>query len=257
MSTSQFFFYLLLFVLLVGVLQGMGIGVFFLLKNTGERRANYCYGLLLITFALTVLHNVWVMTGVFERMPQLYFLPIYFTLAFPVLLFYHTKLSLYPLYQFVWSDVKHFILPFGQLIFFCVLFFMPIAYKSQLGRNFYNPFFGALEQLLYLSTFFAYLYFSRRYIIQKQKETKDRVELRRALYLRILIRIFFILFCIHTVFVVADFVCYEFFDINLRTVKPYAALGALSFVALLYWLGVYGLQVLFWGRRIFGKGRGL
>jgi len=36
-------------------------------------------------------------------------------------------------------------------------------------------------------------------------------------------------------------------------VKPYVALGMLSFAALGYWMGTYGFQVLFWGRKVFGK----
>lgn len=253
MSLDQLLFYLLMLVLGAGVLQAVGIGGLFFFKRSGEKRANLFYGLLLITFGLTLLHNIFVITGFYTRFPSAVFLPIYYTLAFPALLFYYVKLNLYPAYHFRRSDIKHFILPMGQLLFFVIIFFTAVEYKSQLGRQFYNPFFGAFEQLLYLVSFFAYLYFARRYVLQKQKNLRHRAELRKIFYLRLLIRVLFILFCVHTVFVVADFVCYEFFGINLRIVKPYAALGALSFAALLYWLGIYGFQVLFWGRRVFGK----
>lgn len=63
----------------------------------------------------------------------------------------------------------------------------------------------------------------------------------------------FFLFVIHAVFVITDFICYEFLGINLRSVRPYVALGMLSFAALAFWLGTYGFQVLVWGRKVFGK----
>ncbi|MDX1940399.1 MAG: hypothetical protein SFU99_07600 [Saprospiraceae bacterium] len=255
-NINQILYYLLIFVLGVGVLQALGIGFLFFFKRSGEKRANAFYGWLLITFGLTLLHNVFLISGWLERFPILSYLPFYYSLAFPTLLFYYVKLNLYPKYHFIWSDVKHFILPVGQFLFFVLVLTTATNYASPLKRNFYNPFFGAFEQLLYLITFFLYMYFSRRYIVQKRKEVNNRAELRKILYLRILIRVLFILFCVHTVFVVADFICYEFFDINLRTVKPYAALGALSFAALLFWLGIYGFQVLFWGRQVFGRFKG-
>jgi len=52
--------------------------------------------------------------------------------------------------------------------------------------------------------------------------------------------------------VVSDFVAYEFLQVNMRAFKPYAALGVLSFTALVLWVGTYGFQVLLWGRRVFG-----
>lgn len=254
MNVSRLLFYLLVAVLGVGVLQGLTIGNLFFFKRSGEIRANYFYGFLLITFSLTLLHHIFIMTGVFEHYPGLYFLPIYYTLAFPTLLFYYVKLNLYPAYRFQLTDVKHFILPLGQFLFFVSIFFTAIEYKSQLGRQFFNPFYGALEQLLYLTTFFAYLYFSWRYIQRKQNNiSNDRKALRQVLYMKVLIKVLFVLFCIQTIFVLSDFITFELFNINLRSVKLYAALGVLSFTALLFWLGIYGFQVLLWGRRVFGK----
>lgn len=253
MDVNRFLFYLLVAVLSIGVLQGMTIGGLFFFKRSGERRANIFYGLLLISFALTMLHHIFVMTGFFEVYPQLHFLPIYFTLAFPPLLFYYVKLNLYPTYQFKWSDVKHFMLPVFQFLFFAVVVFIPIEYTIKYWRRFFNPFFGAFEQLLYLTTFFAYTYFAWRYIRQKRRQLRDRLEIKQLFYLRTLIQILFILFCIHTAFVLTDFITFELFSVNLRTVKPFAALGVLSFAALLFWLGIYGFQVLLWGRKVFGK----
>jgi len=250
------FFYLLLFLLSAGVLQALSIGGLFFFKSSGDRRSNWCFGILLVTFGLTLLHNIFNFVGLYEQYPSLYFLPLYYTLSFPVFLFFHAKLSLYPSYQLRWTDVKHFLLPVGQFLFFLYVFLQPVSFKSELGRVYYNPFYGALEQGLYLLSFYAYLYFSHRYIRQRRLEAyakRQTKELRKVLYLRTLIRVLLVLFIIHTVFVLTDFVFYEFLDINMRSVKPYVALGMLSFAALGYWMGTYGFQVLFWGRKVFGK----
>lgn len=253
MEERSIFFYLLILVLLIVVLHGLTSGTLFFFKRSGVKRANIFFGLLLIAIGLTLLHNIFTMTGLYENHPSLYFLPIYFTLALPTLLFYYVKLNLYPAYRLRWTDAKHFVLPLGQFLFFLFLFLMPIEYKSTVGRHFYNPFFGAFEQFLYLTTFFSYMYFAYRYVRKKRLAPKDAIEARKILYLEKLIQILFILFCIHAVFVLADFISYEFLNVNLRTVKPYAALGALSFAALVLWLSVYGFQVLVWGRKIFRK----
>ncbi len=251
MAEEGFVFYLLIFVLAVAVLQSLGIGFLFFFKRSGEKRANCFYGLLLITFGLTLLHNILYITDLFQLHPQVSMLPFYFTLAFPTLLFFYVKLDLYPNYRMQWSDSKHFILPIGQFIFFVLLCFNFFNLKSPLTRDFYNPFYGAFEQFLYLASFFAYMYFAYRYVRQKNKELKSRAEAKKVSYLKTLIQTLFFLFCIHSIFVVVDFVSFDFFNTDLRTLKPFEALGVLSFAALVYWLGVYGFQVLFWGRKVF------
>ncbi len=245
------YFYILLVVLMICIAQGLVFGFLFFLKRSGEKRANHFYGLLLITFALTLLHQVFFVTRFYDHYRSLAFLPIYYTLALPILLFFHVKLNLYPAYRLRWTDLKHFILPIGQFLFFCVVFFSTLEYKSQIDRSFYNPFYGAFEQFLYLLTFFAYLYFSYRYIRQKRRQLRTSKEAKQVWYLQYLIQIFFLLFCIHAAFVVGDFITYELLQVNLQDVKIYAGMGIFSFAALLFWLGIYGFQVLFWGRRVF------
>ncbi len=254
-SDHSIFFYLLTGVLIIDLLQGLGIGSLFFLKRSGDFRANTAYGLLLIVFGLTLLHYLLEFLGIYQRFAGLIALPIYFSLSFPVLLFFHVKLQLYPNYRLRWTDVKHLLLPLGQFLYFAVFFlFTSTAYReAHFARNPYNPFYGAFEQFLYLVTFFAYLYFSYRYVKRKKREVHYRGEARKVRYADQLVRVFFVLFCIHTAFLISDFVMYQLMGINLRASKPYAALGIWSFAALLFWLGVYGVQVLIWGRKIFKR----
>ena len=251
MGEKSVLFYLLIVVLAGGVVQSLGIGFLFFFKKSGVRRANAFYGSLLIAFGLTLLHNIFYITDWFQYRPGFSLLPTYFTLALPTLLFYYVKLDLYPRYQLKWSDSKHFILPISQFLFFVAICTKLVSFGSPLPRYFYNPFYGAAEQFLYLCSFFAYMYFAYRYIRQKDKGQHSRAEAKKIYYLKTLIQTLFFLFFIHSIFVVVDFVSFDFFNIDLRTIKPFAAMGVLSFAALVYWLGVYGLQVLIWGRKVF------
>jgi hypothetical protein len=244
------FFYLLLLVLGAQVLYSVGTGGLFFFKSTGEKRSNAFFGLLLIAWGLTLLHYCLVLAGIYGKFPSLYFMPIYHTLWFPILLFYHIKLSLYPAYRFRPSDAKHFILPLGQLAFFLVMVFQSADFKADLGRRFFNPFYGAMEQLIFLVSFFMYLFFAYRYMAHKRQHIRNPIDARKVFYANKLIQFCFILFVIHTLFVVTDFVCYELLAINMRASRVYAALGLLSFSAVLFWLGVYGFQVLLWGRKV-------
>jgi hypothetical protein len=240
----------LLVVLTAVALQAFVVGSLFFFKRSGEHRANVLYGLLLLAMGGTLSHYIIQITGLSERFPGLCFLPVYCTLSFPPLLFYHIKFNLYPGYRFRPTDLKHGILPVGQLIFFLGMFLSPIAYKMHIGRQFYNPFYGAMETALYLLTFFAYAYFGYRYVVQKRSQIRNSREAQLVRYLGRMVQIVWILFSIHAIFVLTDFISFEFLQINLRAVKPYAALGILSFAAVVCWLSTYGFQVLVWGRKV-------
>ena len=245
-------FYILISIMAMGVLQSVVTGGLFFFKSSGVKRSNYFFGALLICFGLTLLHNILFLLSFYDFYPRFRFLPIYFSLSFPVLLFYYVKLDLYPNYRLKPSDAKHFILPTGQFIFLLINCLLPVGQKIQVARLDYSPFYGALEYFLYLSLFFAYLYFARRYIVHKWRKNRDPSQVRRLFYLRKLVKILFILFVIHTIMVVSDYIAYRFLQVNMRAFKPYAALSILSFTALVLWTGTYGFQVLLWGRRVFG-----
>ena len=255
MSQHSIYFYGIIAIMGLAGLTAAGTGGLFFVRRVGEKRANAFFGCLLIAFGLTQWHNVLTLMDFYETHPQWRFLPIYFTLSFPVLLFYYVKLSLYPTYRFQRTDIKHFVLPVSQWLFFCLVLIQPLKQKLIAGRGFYNPFYGALEQAIYLGTFFAYMYFAYRYIRQKRKHIRGKKEAWRVLYLDKLVKILFILFSGHTLLVVTDFAAYEFINVNMRAFKPYAAFSVLSFTAIVGWLSAYGGQVLIWGKRIFADER--
>ena len=126
-APHSFLYYLLLLMLGSGVLASMGIGALFFLKRSGVKRANFFYGLLLICIGGTLLHNIIYVVGFYDSHPSWKFFPIYFTLSIPTLLFYYVKLSLYPAYRLRGTDIKHFLLPVAQWLFFLSVFLRPLS----------------------------------------------------------------------------------------------------------------------------------
>lgn len=237
----------------MAVLSSLVLGSLFFLKSTGSKRGNNFFGMLQIAFGLTLFHNILTLWGIFDEYPAWKFLPIYYTLTLPVLAFFYVKCTLYPQYKLKWSDFKHFILPISQVVYFVLYFIQPSVEKEAAGRNFYNPFFGAFEQTIYIVSFLSYLFFAYRYIKHRSKRVSNPVALKQNWYLNKFVKILLYLFLIHLGFIVIDYAGYEIFNINFQTSKPFAGMGAMSFTAMVIWLSIYGFQVLIWGRRIWRK----
>ncbi len=245
------YFYLLMAIMLLAALVSLSLGSLFFLKSTGSKRGNAFFGFLEIAFGLTLLHNTLTIWGFFEAYPEWKFLPIYFTLTLPVLIFFYVKCTLYPHYRLKWSDLKHFLLPVSQMVYFVLYFFQPVLVKANLGRSFFNPFFGAFEQTLYIVGFLGYLYFAYRYIRVRASKATNKIALKQIWYLNKFVKILLYLFLIHLGFIVIDYAGYQVFNINFQASKPFAGMGAMSFTAMVIWVNIYGFQVLIWGRRVF------
>lgn len=250
MGNHSIYFYILIAIMLLAVLQTLSLGVLFFLKRSGGWRANIFYGLLLLAFGFTTLHHILNLFGIFDTYPITKFMPIYFTLWIPILLFFHVKFFLYPKYRFKWTDTKHFFVPFTQTLFFILLFFSPIAYKSEVHRSFFNPWFGAFEQILYLGGFYMYWLFGFRYLRRRRKNAITPLEKKQVWYAKNLMKYLLILFSVHTAFVLSDFLFYQLFNIDLRSNNVFTALGIISFTMLCFWIGTYGFQTLVWGRKL-------
>lgn len=238
-----------LLVMSATILAGLIIGGLFFLKQSGERRANRLYGTLLLLGALTQLHFALDFGGYLVRNPDLRFLPIYFSLWLPVLLFSHVKISLFPGYRFRWTDMKHLALPIGQTVYFLLIWLFP-ALRHEQGRYFYNPFYGGLEQALFLAGWPMYVFFSALYLRRRRAMLGARSLPRLLWYLRKLLKGVLLFILAYAVLSGADFLAHKYLWTALRSQIWYAGAQALSFTVLLLWLCVYGGQVLIWGRRL-------
>ncbi len=254
MNTARLLtFYLPIGLMAVSLLAAIGIGGLFFLKRSGELRANRLYGALLIAGGLTQLHFLLLFSGLALRRPELEFLPIYLTLWLPVLLFFHVKISLYPGYRFRIGDLKHFIFPVAQLLFFISIWLIP-SFRIPEGRYFYSPFYGGLEQALYLIIWPAYIIFAYQYLRRRRAQLGRRTLPRLLWYLRKLLKGSMLFVIAYAILAVSDFVSFNYFFVDMRSQQWYAGAQSLSYTVLLLWLTVYGFQVLLWGRRLLRAG---
>ncbi|MTB49341.1 hypothetical protein [Lewinella sp. W8] len=249
-TASQFLEVYLPAICMVGTLLTAGvIGSLFFVKRSGDRRANALYGTLLILGGLTQLHFMVDFLGWMESYPSWRYQPIYYSLWLPVLLFFHVKVSLYPHYKFRWTDAKHLALPTGQVIYFLAIWMVP-DWRHPTGRYFYNPFYGGLEQMLYLAGWPLYVFFSYAYLRRRRKQLKKRSLPRLLWYLRKLLKGCLLFILVYGILAGADFLAFKYLHADLRS-RPWYGIGqSLSFTVLLLWLCVYGGQVLVWGRRL-------
>lgn len=237
----------LIYIGCIGLNLLVALGLMF--RKKANKRADYFMAGLLVCFAFTCLHHVFILQNIYQEKPQWLFLPIYLTLALGMTMFYAVKLRLFPAYRFVGSDLKHFILPVGQWLYFAILFLgYGTAYREGLGRTFYSPFYGGLEMALYISTFYFYLFGSYRYTqlkisaLRKQKEGGE--PLFEAFVLRRFLRVMIFLFWVNSAYILIDFGMYELLQLDMHDFRGFTRFGDLSFAAMAGWAGLSGLQLL-------------
>lgn len=227
-------------ILALGVLQGLFIGGIFLIKRTGNQKANTFFGGLLIVFSLALLNNLLFHTHFYEQHQQFWLLPIWLTLSFGPLLFYYVKFTLFPTYKLRRSDSKHFILPIWQLSFYLSIALQSSEFKMRIWTKFIQPYYGVVEGGLFLISFFGYLLLAYRYVRYKQQILEKRGykwELKKVNWIRRVLKMLLVLTCINAVYVLANFASYQFFQINLYANPVFTWSINLTFAAMLYWLG--------------------
>lgn len=252
---DQFFQLLRWFTLLSmggATLAALIIGGLFFLRRSGGKIANQIYGTFLLLAAGMQIHFLFVYGGWIDRYDELKFLPIYFSLSLPVLFFYYVKLTLYPQYRIRPTDTKHFILPLGQLLYLFGIWLFP-SIRVPEGRYFYNPFYGGLEQALFISLFPLYIVFGYQYFRRRRKRLNARSLPRFLWYIHKLIKgaMFFVL--AYAILGLSDFFVHKFLRIDLMELPWFASFSALAFSALVSFFAVYGFQVLLWGRRLLNR----
>ncbi|MCB0663446.1 MAG: hypothetical protein KDC24_11950 [Saprospiraceae bacterium] len=240
----SFAYWTVLISLIAGVLLGFLTGTFYFMRERADKRPDWFFGALLFTFALTLVHNLILHQNLIKEHPGLWFLPVYFTLSLGPLFFFFVKLRLFPNYTLRWTDLKHAILPLGQFIYFLWFFTRPIDIRIEMGRQFWSPFYGAMEMVLYIVTFSSYLLFSYRYIRYKKAVIRNQSGIQQSslqvFWLKRLVKVLFVIFLFNAGYIITDFFTYELFNINLHLIKGFDYIGSLSFAVMMLWLAFNG-----------------
>lgn len=230
------------------------IGNLFFFKSSGSRPANRLYGVLLLLCAGVQLHFILAANHWPFDAPDWPYLPIYFSLSLPVVFFFHVKLTLFPEYRVKPSDAKHAILPIGQLLYLWVIFLVPDM-RIPGGRYFYNPFYGGLEQALFIFSFPLYIIFGYQYYRAKKRTLNQAQDSRQLWYIHKLLKGTMLFVLAYAILGVSDFLLHKFFHLDLREQPWFLALSAGSFSSLVLFWGIYGFQVLLWGRKLLSSAR--
>lgn len=236
-------------ILIAGVLQGLLMGGIFVFKTTGHKKANICFGLLTVVFSLALVHNFFIHQKFYEAYAQYQFLPIWYSLSLGMLLFFFVKYTLFPTYKLRRSDSKHFILPIWQASFYWFMFFQSTDYKQTVLDNF-MPIYQVIQGILFIATFFGYLLLAYRYIKYKkgilQKKKGFDWEIKQVDWVRRVLKMLFLLGCLNTSYVVANFFWQYFTGNSLFDIPFFFYLVNLSFAAMIFWLGLFGYNHTFW-----------
>lgn len=247
-SLNQILYYATTAYELLALSSAVTLGILFFFKRSGQLVANRLYGMLLLVAAGVQLHFIFASTHFSAVNPIWPYLPVYFSLSLPVLFFYHVKLSLFPHYRIQASDLKHGILPIGQILYLWAIFLIP-EWRIPGGRYFYNPFYGGLEQAIFIVMFPAYIIFGYRYFRHRRQQLGKSLP-RHLWYIHKLLKGAMLFVMAYAILGLSDFMLYKFFHIDLKEYPLFAALSAGSFSSLVLFFVVYGFQVLLWGRRL-------
>ncbi len=153
-------------IILLGIVQGVFLGIGLLTIRRGNRRANRLLGILMLLFSFSISHTVFYNTGLYYRYPHLMMLSYPVLFLFGPLLYFYVRLLMQPGYRFGRRDSLHFI-PF----LLCVIGLLPFyildseqklqVFRSGLQQGFTIDLIVMPLQIIHL---FIYLYFVNRLV---------------------------------------------------------------------------------------------
>jgi len=219
------------------IVFALGTAFGYLTKRSGNRSSNVFFALLLLTFSLSIGSLVFEHLGLPAKHPSLRFVPLWFTWTIGPAWFYYVKFSVFPSYQWRWTDAKHFLLPAGQALYYTAVFF------GGLGEVVPEVIFGVrattLDEVIFLLSVFGYLFSAYRYLRYKAGEIGNqplRWDFWKVKLLRRSQRVLVVLLTFNFVFVVFNFTTVQQSGVGLLHLRGFYASSSLSFGLILLYL---------------------
>lgn len=222
---------------------GMILALLYTLRQRWSRRANLFFAVTIALMCLGLIRVGLYHTGAIAEQAKWYFLPVWFCLSFGPCLFYATKFRLFPAYRLRLTDLKHFVLPLLQLLFYVYFLFISSKSKTEIFETFVLGRYKFAEGLLFLLTFFGYLFLSLRYVKYKQarlrlfQRTDSLQHLRRW---ERMLKMVFLAALINFGYIIVDFIAYNFFATNLIDLWGFQFWSDLSYALFPLVLVYYG-----------------
>jgi hypothetical protein len=212
-------------------------------RNRGIGLPNWLLGALVAAFGLTTGHYFLRYWGAEHWFDLLDVTPLDCAFWLGPLLFFSIKSRLYPNFRLHRSDAKHFILPVAQTSLLLLLWTKNAAAKQAFKFYAFTPFYGNFEKAVFILSFGLYLYFAYRFVLHQRLVLQKQVRgssTRRQIFitgwLKRLVKVLFVLFAIHSFLMLSDYFADKWLHVSLLSRALFAAVWALSFAAMLFWL---------------------
>lgn len=161
--------------ILLAIAQGIFLGISFFTQKTGNRRANRLFGILFISFSISIAHFYFWRTGLYFQYPHLLGISNTMLFLFGPLFYLYVKILIDKNYKFKKTDLLHF-LPFILFILYGIPFYImsrqeKLDYLRQF--SFYQglySYFIALSQIIQL---YVYIFLVRHLVNEHDRKIRD------------------------------------------------------------------------------------
>jgi AraC-like DNA-binding protein len=150
------FNFIVLFQLLT-ILQGFTTG-FLLLSSIAKYKQNLWLGILVLAMTLQVLDRFLSNAGIYRDNNWLYFLPVFFTWMYGVLLYFYLQNAYNQYFTFKKSYLWHFLPALIQFIFYVLIFAHSLDFKTWFWVNIHKPYTRFIDYYVGIILIFAYLF---------------------------------------------------------------------------------------------------
>ncbi len=142
----------------IGVAIAVLTSIFFYYQRRGQHSSDIFLALLLLLSGLTLLNDVLNTSGITNRLKQLYFIPIFYSLSIAPLFYLFIKSKYYNSHAKL--DFLHLIIPIMQGMVYWGIGFQSLAYKSSLWGNASFRTFITIESFLFPISLLLYSFLS-------------------------------------------------------------------------------------------------
>lgn len=158
---------LLIAITSIGVFFSLLMSLLLFTKKEKNHLSIYLLAALLLVAGCTLFNELLVGSGISNRIRQLYFVPLYYTLSIGPLLYLFIKSKFR--YHLEKTDYLHLVVPAFQAILYFSIGFRSVAYKAELWGSALFRFYLTAESFLFPASLFLYSFMALR-IIRKQGE---------------------------------------------------------------------------------------
>jgi len=233
-------------VITYGMISALGMWIMARPRTLAMRLLALC----LILLCSTIGHEALLLGGGYDKFPSLRFLPVCLSLAVGPVFFHYVKARLYPAFRLRRKDIKHFLPAIGQVSAYVALWVQPVALQDDLWNGFYRYYLHPIENLLFVITGLAYLYFAYRFVKHEIGVRHKDEGLLVALRLKRTTKVLALFLAFYAGYLIDDTVRRL---LLLRAQTDMTWLSYLSFAALLgmlVWLSLFAwLNEFWWPRR--------